>query len=107
MSVDLCLVDGFGICLEELDWKEEVNYSDMEAFIDENLCVDLLYAPMNDSHYIYAPTIFPTQADVAGSKIWTREELGHEIYELLKDFVDDTEDEIAVQLCHVFDWETC
>lgn len=107
MSVDLCLVDGFGICLEELDWKEEVNYDDMEVFIDENLCVDLLYAPMNDSHYIYSRTIFPTQADVAESKIWTREELGHEIYKLLKDFIHNTEDEVADRLGHVFDWETC
>lgn len=139
MSMDLCLVDGFGICLDNLNWKskEELTnyfrdvaipskqitfYNDVELTeenaetiihrfivetIEDELSTHLQYASVNDSYYIYAPTIFPTQADVTESKIWTRKELGHEIYQLLKDFIHNPEDDVADRLGHVFDWEMC
>lgn len=139
MSVDLYLVEGFGIDLDDLHWKDMkeltdyfrnevlptgqitfskgVEFSDetaetiiqnfIEQTIEDELIENLQYVCVNDNHYIFAPTIFPTQTDVEESKIWTRKELGHKIHQMLKNFIHNTEDEVAERLGHVFDWETC
>lgn len=79
----------------------------IEQTIEDELVENLQYVCVNNNRYIFAPTIFPTQTDVEESKIWTRKELGHIIHRMLKDFIHDTEAEVAERLGHVFDWETC
>lgn len=102
---------------EQVTFSKGVEFSDgnaeaiikdfIEQTIENELIENLQYVSINGNRYIFAPTIFPTQTDVEQSKIWTRKELGHVIHHMLKDFIHDTEAEVAERLGHVFDWETC
>ena len=118
MNDDLLVIEGFGLCLDDLDWIgdedaiesmiADAGYDSLEEYIKEEIHADLSYFESNDEErYIYAPTIFPTVSDIIGTKIWAREELADEIYNVLKDFIKDDESIIADLLGHVLCLDFC
>lgn len=118
MNDDLLVIEGFGLCLDDLDWIDDedaiesmiadAGYDSLAEYIKEEIHADLSYFESNyEERYIYAPTIFPTVADVENSKIWTRNELAYEIYITLQDFIEDDESVIATLLGHVLCLDFC
>ena len=115
MNDDLLVIEGFGLCLNDLVWIDDedaiesmiadAGYNSIAEYIENEIHKELEYFASDHEQYIYVPTICPTVADIIGTKIWAREELADEIYNVLKDFIKDDESIIADLLDHVLYWE--
>ena len=117
MSMDLTLIDGYGINLTDLNWKQESEieailvelnkYEYMDEHIENELHSRLEFYSVNGNQYIYAPTILPSETEMEYSKIWSREELANEIFKVIGHFIQDDVYVVCSKIHHVFDWELC
>lgn len=122
MSMDLCLVNGYGIELNDLSWKNKeevdaflanksesmgVTYYDYTDYIDNHLTTYLERATIASTsrEYLYYGAIYPLKQNEV--YLMTKEEMAKEIYQIMSPLVNDTEEDILKLLQDVFDWETC
>lgn len=104
VSADLCLVNGYGVNLNEFNWKDEKEiqriiddgqeYMDLNEHIENTAHDELQYVEINGEWYLYAPTVLPTLQHVEATKLWTEEDLATEIYRSIGAFIEDSKDDV-------------
>lgn len=116
MSVDIIVVDGYGINATELSWKtneevqsiiEKEECSDLRDYIERFSTLHLEYAEVADNRYVYVQSVYPL--DSSAGSLLTKEQIGQEIHRMITPFLSEALDVEAIMhlLGGVFDWETC
>ena len=122
MSVDLCLVNGYGVCLNDLTFKskeevdlflkevseeKETHYIDYFDYISDCLDADLeiTYIEATSKDYLYIPAVLPLKKNEKW--LFTKEEIAEKIHSIIHPLIKNSKEEVLELLDYVFDWEVC
>ncbi|MBQ8992907.1 MAG: hypothetical protein IJ085_02070 [Turicibacter sp.] len=122
MSVDLCLVNGYGVCLNDLSFKskekvdlfikeaskeKETHYIDYLDYISDCLDADLeiAYIEATSKDYLYIPAVLPLKKNE--KYLFTKEEIAEKIYSIIHPLIKESKEEVLKLVDYVFDWEVC